>query len=99
VDESSDLQVHSEADLDSFMRDVSGFHFDVPGPLSGSVGSGVDSRPGSGPAIAIGPVLWAARSPSLARNGHDHIEGGGKTIISCATGKFTRVLLSPLRVI
>jgi len=72
VDESTDLQVHSEADLDAFMRDASGFHFEVSGQLSGSAGSGVDSRPGSGPAIAIGPVLWTARLPSLARNGHDH---------------------------
>jgi hypothetical protein len=95
----SHIQVHSESDLDAFMRDINGFHFRIAGSLSGSTGAGIDTRPGSPPAIAIGPVLWSATSRRVTQGGHDHIDGGGKAMVSCATGKFVRALFSPLRVV
>ncbi len=98
IDESTDIQVHSTTDLGAFMQDIAGLHFEVHEPLRGSAGTELQTGPGAltGPAVAVGPVLWTATGPPVTDHHHRGIEGGGKTLIDCLSGKFARALFSPL---
>jgi hypothetical protein len=96
VGDPSDIQVHTKSDLDAFMRDITGYQFELI-EAHGTAGTNLQSGPGAwiGPAVAVGPITWRATSDALARQGHRSITGGGKTLVACPSGKFARALFSP----
>jgi hypothetical protein len=63
------------------MRDqFAGLRVSIHGPVPGG-------------ADGFGPILWRAKSSSGAGL---TIEGGGKGKVNCLTGKFEKLLLSPV---
>lgn len=80
----------------SFVLRLAGIHFTFRSVLSG--GSYIDTNPGTvgRPMVGIGPVLWRATGKALEDRGRSAVDGGGKVGLNCETGRFEKVLLSPL---
>ena len=95
-DRQTDLAVHSRADLDMLMGDVRGFRLEIV-DAPARIGTGFQTGPDAwtGPAVALGPVMWRAASVGVVAGGHRYIVGGGKVLIACPSGKVVRAVLSP----
>lgn len=93
----SDIMVHDQSGLDSFVRDSAGLRFELLGAPGANAGIGLQTGPGAwtGPAVAVGPVNWRASGPAVSAHHHQFILGGGKTLVECPSGLFARAAFSP----
>jgi len=94
---SSDIMVHDQSDLDSFVNDAAGLRFELRGTPPAGAGQGLQTGPGAwtGPAVGVGPVLWRASGSAVSAHHHEFILGGGKTLVECPSGLFARAVFSP----
>ena len=83
-------------EIPSFVSRLAGMHFTFRSVLSG--GSYIDANPGTvgRRMVGMGPVLWRATGKALEDRGRIAVDGGGKVGLNCETGRFEKVLLSPL---
>ncbi len=95
VDSSQELRITSRADIPGLLSQLAGLHFVFAAEIGGNV---VTTQQSTGHEVALGPVLWRATGSYLQDRGKNRVFGGGKAALSCTTGLFRRVLLSPLTV-
>jgi hypothetical protein len=91
----SNLQVHTKAQLRAFMRAIGGHTFKVV-RSSGGTGTNMQTGPGAwtGPAVVLG-VAWRARGDGPGMKGHEYVSGDSKILVVCPSGKIRRALFSP----
>jgi len=95
VDSSQELRITSRADIPRLLSQLAGLHFVFAAEIEGNV---VTTQQSTAHEVALGPVLWRATGSYLQDRGKNRVFGGGKAAVSCTTGLFRRVLLSPLTI-
>ncbi len=95
VASSQELHITSRADIPRLLSQLVGVHFVFAAGIDGNV---VPTQQSTVHEVALGPVLWRATGSYLQNRGKNRVFEGGKAAVSCTTGLFRRVLLSPLTI-